>query len=365
MKTAPRTALFLVPLVCGAGLLGSHADAQPLRRPPVNKGAVVQSQVGLRTNIANLSTDVTSGGTANVATNGSLAGVPILNGFHFRFSNGDHEFQRLSLRPTSDQAANVAFRDRKADDRYKAQATWITLNGGGVKGEVASRSPYAAQSGPSASSTQGSYFVPLPTTRPPNHRLVLSGFEFRFPDGKDFGIRMIGLWLDEATNSARVTFTDSKISPLLGDGGPAMTDAKKGPILPSTDLDACSNKIASDKGGSLFSKDGYTSHDAQSCVRIQYAWIPDAAVAGQQAFSGTQRMPDSGAQFPARAGLQGFEFRYDSGAEHNLLTIGVMPPLPGAATRTVSGVPANELIQFQDKNRDDAIKWAAKMLIIR
>ena len=239
------------------------------------------------------------------------------------------------------------------------------MNGGGVKGEVASRSPYELYGQGNSGPRQGTYFVPLPTSRPPNHRLVLSGFEFRFPVGKDFGIRMIGLWLDEATNSARVTFTDTKISPLLGDGGPTMTEAAKGPILPSTDLDACSKAIAAAVGGSLFSKDGYTSHDAQSCVRIQYAWIPEAAVAGQQSFSGTQRMPDSGAQFPARAGIQGFEFRYDSGAEHHLLAIGVMPPLPGAAHRTASGVPANELIAFQDKNRDDAIRWAVKTLILR
>ena len=72
MKTGPRTALFLVSLIAGAGLLSSHADAQPFqqaRKLPVEKAATATTQVGLRTNIANLSTDVTNGGTANVSTN--------------------------------------------------------------------------------------------------------------------------------------------------------------------------------------------------------------------------------------------------------------------------------------------------------
>ena len=352
MKTARRTSFVLLALLGAAALVSSHADAQ--RRLPVDVRRLPEATPTLRTNIANLSTDVGGGGTVNVGTNGSLAGIPILNGFHFRFGNGDHKFQRIGLRPTGDQTAYVVFRDHNGDDRYKAEATWITLNGGGVKGEVAARMWQQS-------------FVRLPTQRPANHRLVLTGFELRFPDGHDYNVRMIGIWLDEATNMARVSFIDGGYSPGLGSAGPTFTASKEAKIQPSPDLDRFSGNLSSDgkPGNWVWEKDTWTSSSPEAAVRLQYAWIPNEAVAGEQTLTGNQRTPDSGAQFPARSGIQGFEFRYDSGGDHHLLEIGVMPPLPGAATRTASGVPANELVAFQDKNRDDAIKWVVKTLTIK
>jgi hypothetical protein len=56
------------------------------------------------------------------------------------------------------------------------------------------------------------------------------------------------------------------------------------------------------------------------------------------------------------------ELYFDS-KNHPIREIGVMPPLAGAATRT--RVPANELLEFQDTNRDDPGKWAVKLLTIK
>lgn len=344
----------LLSMLAGAALVSSHAAAQTFQKKAtfVKPGPVASA--ALRTNIANMSTEVTNGGTVNVATNGSLAGIPVLNGFHFRFSNGDHKFQRIGLRPTNDQSAYVTFRDHNADDRYRAAATWISLNGGGVKGEVAARMWQQS-------------FVRLPTPRPSNSRLVLSGFELRFPDKKDYNVRMIGIWLDEATNMARVSFIDGGYSPGLGSGGPSFDPKKEAKILPSLDLDRVSGSLSTDgkPGDWIWQADTWTSSSPEAAVRLQYAWIPNDAVAGELELSGNQRAPDSGLAFPARSGIQGFEFRFDSGGDHHLMQIGVLPPLPSAATRTATGVPANELVEFQDKNRDDAIKWAVKTVTLK
>lgn len=348
--------------VAGVALITSHAGAQkPVQRAPTIRMVQAQpaqtAQVAapeFRTNIANLSTNVTGGGTVNVGTNGSLAGIPILNGFHFRFGNGNHDFQRIGLRPTGNQTAYVTFRDKNADDRYKATATWITLNGGGVKGEVAAK-------------IWQQRFVKLPTQPPANSRLVLTGFELRFPDENDYHVRMIGIWLDEATNTARVTFTDGNSSPALGTAGPGYRVAKEAKIQPSLDLDRLSGTLNTDGDPGVWYLDPalWTKSSPEAAVRIQYAWIPKGAVAGETVLTGSQRAPDSGLRFPERSGIQGFEFRYDSGGDHRLKEIGVLPPLPGAVTRTESGVPANEFVAFQDNNRDDAIKWAVKTLTIK
>lgn len=355
MNTARRTSVYLLSLLglAGAALVTSHAEAQKtLEKAPTAK--LLQAQPSFRTNIANLSTDVSGGGTVNVGTNGSLAGIPILNGFHFRFGNGDHKFQRIGVRPTGDQSAYVTFRDKNGDDRYKGAATWITLNGGGVKGEVA------------AEIWQQS-FVRLPTPRPANSRLVLTGFELRFPDKNDYNVRMIGIWLDEATNMARVSFIDGGYSPGLGPAGPGFDPKKEAKIQSSLDLDSLSRRLDPDgnPGDWVWQASTWTKSSPEAAVRIQYAWIPNEAVAGETLLSGNQRSPDSGLRFPERSGIQGFEFRYDSGGDHHLKEIGILPPLPGAATRTATGIPANEFVAFQDKNRDDAIKWVVKTITVK
>jgi hypothetical protein len=363
MKTARRTAFLLLSLtgLGGAALITSHADAQPnFQKAPVGKLPTAPLQPApppppaLRTNIANLSADVSGGGTTTVGTNGSLAGVPILNGFHFRFGNGDHKFQRMGLRPTGDQTTWITFRDKNGDDRYKATATWITLNGGGVEGEVSARMWQQS-------------FIKLPTQRPPNSRLVIKGFELRFPDGDDYNVRMIGIWLDEGSNTARISFIDGNYAPGLGSSGPRFDPKKEAKILPSLDLDKISGKLSNDgnPGDWVWDASTWTKSSPEAAIRLQYAWIPNDAVSAETTLTGSGRAPDSGLRFPERSGIQGFEFRFDSGGDHHLKEIGVLPPLPGAATRTSSGVPANEFIAFQDKNRDDAIKWVVKTLTIK
>jgi hypothetical protein len=168
--------LILLPLSPGVAFVSTDAEAQP-KKPFVRPtGAQMeQAQVPLTQNVANVMTDQLSG-TANVASNGALDGVPILNGFHFRFANGDHEFRKLTALVASPSSATIAFVDKNADDPYKAEATWINVKGGGTRGDV-----HAAG--------MAQFDVPLPTQRPPNTRLVLTGFEIR--DKDDENVQMI------------------------------------------------------------------------------------------------------------------------------------------------------------------------------
>lgn len=334
--------LLLLPLFAGVGFVSTDAEAQP-KKPFVRPtGAQLQQpQVPLTQNVANVMTDQLSG-TANVASNGALDGVPLLNGFHFRFANGDHEFRKLTALVASPSSATISFVDKNADDPYKAEATWINVRGAGSRGEV-----HAAGF--------AQLDVPLPTQRPPNTRLVLTGFEIR--DADDQHVQMIGIWLDEARNVARVSllsysgdWTKGAGARLGTAGGPIAPHHSQARVYPSAG--AADNWVNANQ-----------SYSARAfAVHLQYAFIPTSIVAGEDYFTGTTRAPASGKEFQPRSAIQGFEFYFDNKA-HHLREIGVMPRLPGSAVS--ARAPAGEFIAFQDKNRDDPIKWAVKLLTIK
>lgn len=327
-----RYAALVVSLLGGSLLVSSDAVAQAtlhaagLPKPPV----ITQS-------VVNMMTDRVAG-QANVATNGALDGVPVLNGFHFRFSNGDHELQRVGVAIATPSSADVFFRDHNADDPYKAEATWINVKGGGVRGQIFARG-------------EGQFEVPIPTQAPAGHRLVLSGFGVTY--FKDEDVQMIGIWLDEAKNVARVTLYRDAPS----GAGAELGMAYRGPGIGK-------GKYLGTMNGLGCSSSSTATSFKSVGVQIQYAFIPSSIVAGDDYFTGSARAPASGKVFGPRAAIQGFEFLFDRKA-HHLREIGVMPPLDGAATRAPTRVAAGEYIAFQDTNRDDPIKWAVKLVNLK
>lgn len=333
-----RSSLLVLSVIGG---VAGHAGAQPQKT--FTKGAFTAAPVAppITQSIVNVQTDSVSG-TTNTATNGALDGVPILNGFHFRFSNGDHEFRKISVLAASTNSATIAFIDKNSDDPYKAEATWINVKGGGTRGEV-----HAAG--------MSHFDIPLPTQRPPNTRLVLTGFELRDKDDQD--VRMMGVWLDEARNVARVSLVDWVGQWVEGVGSRLGT--AEGPL---NDINISKKVFPNAAAADAWVRDNQRASQRIFAAHVQYAFIPTSIVAGEDYFTGTGRAPASGKQFQSRAGVQGFEFYFDQKA-HHIREVGLMPPLAGAATRL--RVPANEFIEFQDTNRDDPIKWAVKLLTIK
>jgi hypothetical protein len=339
------SSLLLLPLLAGVTLVSTDTEAQ-IRKVTVNPVAprgVQQAPVPLTQNVANVLTDRMSG-TASVASNGALDGVPMLNGFHFRFSNGDHELRKLTALVASPSSATISFVDKNADDPYKAAVTWINVKGGGARGEV-----HAAG--------MAQFDVPLPMQRPANTRLVLTGFELR--DKDDEHVQMIGIWLDEARNVARVSLLSfATLDWVQGAGARLGTAGRPTPPIGQSWAKVYPSAAAADQWVNAHQK---YSHRAFA-VHLQYAFVPTSIVEGEDYFTGSTRAPSSGKEFQPRSAIQGFEFYFDNKGQH-IREIGVMPRLPGSAV--TSRAPAGEFIEFQDKDRNDPIKWAVKLLTIK
>ncbi len=348
-----RYSSLLLPVIAGMTLLSTDVEAQPMKtgvKPvgPLGQRVMQQAEVPLTQNVANVLTERMSG-TANVASNGALDGVPMLNGFHFRFENGDHEFRRVTALVASPSSATISFVDKNADDPYKAAATWINVRGAGTRGEV-----HAAG--------MAQFDIALPTQRPPNTRLVLTGFEIRDKDDQD--VQMIGIWLDEARNVARFSLTsyagNSSTDWWAGSG--ARLGNARGPVVVNAPYYNGAKVYSSAAAADAWVNANQKNSARAFAVHLQYAFIPTSIVAGEDYFTGTSRAPSSGKEFQPRSAIQGFEFYFDNKA-HHIRELGVMPRLPGSSVS--SRAPAGEFIAFQDKNRDDPIKWAVKLLTIK
>lgn len=189
---------------------------------------------------------------------------------------------------------------------------------------------------------------------------MLTGFEIRDKDDQD--VRMIGIWLDEARNVARVScfsymgeWTAGAGTRLGTAGTPISNTGAYSPdarVYPSA---AAANAWMNQSNVQKYSARAFAVH-------LQYAFIPTSIVAGDDYLTGTGRVPSSGKVVQPRSAIQGFELFFDN-KEHHLEEIGVMPRLPGSSVASVT--PAGEFIAFQDKNRDDPVKWAVKLLTIK
>lgn len=276
----------------------------------------------------------------DVAASTPLTGGAALAGFRFRFGNGDHKLRRIGVTP-KDRYANFAYADSNGDDPFAATASWAVIN--------------TAKPGTVSAAGGGQFEIPIPGGKIAGHKLVLSGFEFRRQDNTDANIRSVGVWLDGDRATARVM--------LMDDQGPDFRgfESKIGAALlgmPMGELKATVDTMLTATG--RVNRGEANGKYRPFAVTVNYAWIPDAAVASTDVFTGTGRMPASGKAFPQNGVLQGFEF-YFTNSDHHLMDVGVVGPLAHPpASIPVLTPPGGEVIEYQDVNRDDPMRWAAQ-----
>ena len=174
----------------------------------------------------------------------------------------------------------------------------------------------------------------------------------------------LGIWLDEARNVARFSLTsyagNSSTDRWAGSG--ARLGNARGPVVVNAPYYNGAKVYSSAAAADAWVNANQKNSARAFAVHLQYAFIPTSIVAGEDYFTGTSRAPSSGKEFQPRSAIQGFEFYFDNKA-HHIRELGVMPRLPGSSVS--SRAPAGEFIAFQDKNRDDPIKWAVKLLTIK
>ncbi len=273
----------------------------------------------------------------DVAASAPLTGATALAGFRFRFNNGDHKFRRVGVL-AKDRLATMSFADSNGDDPFAASASWAVFSTG--------------KPGTVTATGGGQFLISIPGGKVPGHKLVLSGFEFRRQDGTDANVRSIGVWLDSERATARVM--------LMDDQGPDFRGFERniGIALlggaPIGELKFTTDTLVSAIG--RVNRGEANGRYRPYAVSVQYAWIPDSAVASTDVYSGTGRAPSSGKSFPAKGVLQGFEFFFTN-SDHHLLDVGVVGPM--MKMPSYMPLPAGEVVTFQDNNRDDGIRWAA------
>ena len=341
MKLLARVTL-VAPLMLGAFAVDASAQPKPPIAGRMPGGPMQPAFTPVSQSFASVSVDNLRK-TGDVATTGSLDGVPLLSGFRTRFMNGDHKLAHVGVLAASSTSAKVTFSDQNGDDPFRATATWSVLKGGSaVRKQVKGIGV-------------GRYELPL-EARPANHRAVLTGFEFqRFQPG-DQEVRMVGAWIDEAKNVVRVTMMDDSqatqnMAARLGNSG----IASAGGVVPeprSSNPALYNASVGAVQGMSV-----------AFLATVQYAFVPNGVFEGDEYLTGTGRSPSSGKVIPARGVLQGFEFLFEQ-KHHHLLDIGLQTATSASRAGSLT-LPAGESIAFQDNNRDDALRWALKFVNVR
>ena len=222
----------------------------------------------------------------------------VLSGFRLGFSNGDHPVKEITVMRAGDMARGV-LADNNGDDNYRFSATWWNIPGV-VSGEISDVANYYV----------GYNGVILPEG-PPNSTLALAGFSLKVPEDEE----VFGLKVNLDTTSRKIVFW-----------------------LETT-------------GGTL-REIGYT---------IQYAWIPNSALAGNFTVTGgglgSRARVASGVSGPLpvsdRFILRGFELAYNdsSRSAQNLLELGItLAPGPNPNFD-------REVANWQDNDLNERIRW--------
>ena len=273
----------------------------------------------------------------DVAASAPLEGTPLLAGFRFRFENGDHKFRRMAVLAKG-RAATLAFSDQNGDDPFGALSTWAVANEG-ISGTI-------------TATVGGRLELPIPKAPAGgSYTLVLTGFEFRRADNTDANVRSLGIWLDSQKSAVRVT--------LLDDQGPDFRNFERtlgNAFIPMGELLG----PASSMGEALRMIGSRNGRYRQYAVTVQYAWIPKSGVASEDLYSGTSRQAASGKKPNAMSVIQGFEF-YFGNSDHNIMDVGVMPPLLRTPSSGVLRTPDEDIVEYQDLNRDDPITWTMQL----
>jgi hypothetical protein len=379
MKAVTRFGFVCVAFGSGVLFVTHAADAQFQKAPagawtsqlqqqaPPQGPAAPQAQqverapLPIRRGVRNVTATRVRRSTEAIVPNAGLGnGLPVLNGFRFRFTESDHELRGIGVMPGTNSAVTLSFFDKNGDDPFDAEAAFTNLSGDGLaRGSV-------------IAAGEGQFDIPLPTNvtlRPPNSRLVLVGFNFWRVDD-DHHVRMIGVWLQDARNVARV---------MLGDDSSKITDYNRRVGAPLGEAAIANADPAARGSGAVYP----TVAAAEAAIRamkakkvgdpygvqIQYGYIPTTIVQGPDGYyTGNGRsvpQEDPSRRFPNRAALVGFDFLFDN-KDHHVKDIGVMPSLVNYDLTEQSEVrkkaPYREYVAFQDKNRDDPIKWAVKFV---
>ncbi len=282
-------------------------------------------------------------GTVRAALNAALTPAAALRSFHLQFGNSDHKLGRLAVLP-EDRFVQLAINDSGGEDPFGGEASFA----------VVSRGVQKSISGVGA----GQIAVPL-EKGPAKHVLLLSGFEFRREAGSDANVRQLKVWLDPKLPKAVIALVDDQgadfrgIERALGSGFSG--DAGLGALLSiKRSIDEAARGLNAARGN-------YRPY----AFTIHYAWVPEELVGTPVALSGgaergapvatpsrfklfTGAVPGETAKVPTDIGIQGFEF-YFGNSDHHLLAVGV---------NSTSARRAQEIVTYQDGNRDDPLQWA-------
>lgn len=242
-------------------------------------------------------------GSVTTAADRPIASVSALSMFSLGFENGDHKFRRMQVLAEG-ASARFALNDAYDDDPFSAQARWVNIVGG--------RSGSATATGGGGIITQLSI-----APGPANHTFVLRGFEFRRGANLDANIRAMSINLAPEGNVIHVTLVDDE-----------RLDLRLGPMR----------------------NVGRTGADIgrRYNVVVQYAWVPNTAIASRGIITGSERGRDAASVPAGLAAIQGFSFNFGN-SDHHLLTAAIDLSGGGSA-------------RFQDNNLDDPMRWEVKYL---
>ncbi|GAM98060.1 hypothetical protein U91I_01690 [alpha proteobacterium U9-1i] len=243
-------------------------------------------------------------GSVTTAPDRPIATVSALSMFALGFENGDHKFRRIQVLPNG-ASARFALNDLGDDDPFTARARWVNIVGGSAHSVT-------------ANSGGGVIAQVAITAAPANHTFVLRGFEFRRAAGTDANIRAMSINLAPAGDMLEITLVDDERLDLR----PRRAVGRSGPDVGRR----------------------YT-------VVVQYAWVPNTAIAARGTITGSERGRDT-ARVPAGlAAIQGFSFNFGN-SDHHLLTAAIDLNDDGGSAK------------FQDNNLDDPMRYEVRYVTL-
>ncbi|NOZ11916.1 MAG: hypothetical protein GXP09_12875 [Gammaproteobacteria bacterium] len=266
-------------------------------------------------------------GIAQSAVRPALGTVAALQDFELKF-DGDHKIRRISVL-AKNRFAQFAFNDADGEDFFWGTANWAVISAG--------------HSGSVSAQARGRVELRI-RPGPPNHTLVLSGFEFRRADRSDANVRALGVWLDASKNVVQVWLIDDMGFDLRNIGEMVGWSALGGLILPP---------LGSIIGGAASAPAASPGGPRPYKVTVQYAWIPNSIVwLNNGATSGTRAYNQDNWHPEGPVALQGFRFAFGN-SDHYLGAFGV----------TLGAKYYN--VQFRDGDYDDPMQWSAQYVVLR
>lgn len=287
--------------------------------------------------------------TARVAVEpSSLGAVAALSNFSLQFHSSDHKIRHIAVM-AENRFARFAFADQNGDDVFSGAARWHNLSQG-VGGEI---------SGVGVAATQ----IDI-EPGPPDHTLVLTGFEFRRKDETDANVRTLGVALDSAENKISVT--------LLDDMGPDFRNFETTvgvtalisltPFAGPAHIGAFADGVSRLNGG----LEAGSRRGRPYAFSVQYAWIPNRVIEiADGAHSGEHHVKyvvgeDRVARptYDAVEGLialQGFHFTFTR-SDHHLYRM------------LIDLADENEDLrgaEFRDSDYGDAMQWTVEYVTLK